>query len=174
MLRSLPDSADDADVDAAVEFVRSIGNGWCLDDAASVELFSPYVVTSWLSNPKPAAQAEKWTETGKPQALTKLLQSRAPELLEDRVVTVSDLRSSHGVAEYYSPRNVAQLAFHYGYMSVKARSRNEGGDPTVVLTVPNSAVRADIERAIVDTATVNQGIAARLGDALRAFDFIAF
>ena len=176
-LRSLPDVDAAADADHAVQFVRSIGNGWCLDTEASVELFSPYVVTSWLADPKPAAVAARWTETGKPGALTKLLKARAPELLEDRVITVTDLRSGRAVADYYSPQNVAQLAFHYGYMSVKARSRNDpagGGDPTVVLTVPNSAVRADIERAVVDTATVDGTIAAKLGDALRKFDFAAF
>ena len=174
-MRSLPGANAAADTDTAVQFVRSIGNGWCWDSDASVELFSPFVVTSWLASPKPAEKAEKWTETGKPQALILLLKARAPELLEDRVVTVDDLRGGHTVAEYFSPRNVAQLAFHYGYISIKAGSlTHNGGTGTVILTVPNSAVRADIERAIVDNATVDQSIAGRLGAALRAFDFTEF
>lgn len=174
-LQSLRVNDAAVNVDAAVQFVRNIGNGWCLDSDASVELFSPFVVTSWLADPKPAEKAEKWTQTGKSQALILLLKARAPELLEDRVVTVDDLREGHTVAEYFSPRNVAQLAFHYGYMSIKAGSlTHNGGTDTVMLTVPNSAVRADIERAVVDTATVDQSIAGRLGAALRAFDFTGF
>ena len=174
-LRSLPDANPNADVNAAVQFVRRIGNGWCLDSDASVELFSPYVVTSWLARPKPANKAEKWTGTGKPKGLIQLLKTRAPELLEDRIVTVSDLRSGRDVSDYYSPRNVAQLAFHYGYMSIKAGSQDDSdAETTVMLTVPNDAVRADIERAVVDTATVDQDIAGQLGMALRAFDFAGF
>ena len=42
------------------------------------------------------------------------------------------------------------------------------------MVLPNSAVRADIERAVVDTATVNGAITAELGDALQKFDFAAF
>jgi hypothetical protein len=61
-------------------------------------------------------------------------------------------------------------------MSIKAGSHthNAGAPPTVMLTVPYSAVRSDIERAIVGTATVDQSIAGRLGAALRAFDFTEF
>jgi hypothetical protein len=175
-LRSLPDVDATADADNAVQFVRSIGNGWCLDTEASVELFSPYVVTSWLADPKPAAIAERWTETGKSRALILLLQARAPELLEDRLVAVSDLRNGRAVGDYYAPRNVAQLAFHYGYMSVKAGSRSDGADgcATVRLSVPNDAVRADIISSVAENATVNQGIAAQLGRALQTFDFAAF
>jgi len=175
-LQSLPGANAAADTDAAVQFVRNIGNGWCLDTDASIELFSPYVVTSWLASPKPSTEAERWTDTGRSQALTLLLKARAPELLEDRVVTVRDLREGRDVAKYYSPGNVAQLAFHYGYMSIKAGSRthNAGDPPTVMLTVPNSAVRSDIERAVVQSATVDQSIADRLGAALRAFDFTEF
>lgn len=170
-LSSLPEASAEASEDDAVQFIRDIGNGWCLDDNASIELFSPYVVTSWLADPKGTDEAAKWTETGTPQALVRLLKTRAPELLEDWVVTTSDLRRGREVEDYYSAKNIAQLAFHYGYMSIRARSRS---GTTVVLTVPNDAVRADIERAVVECATVSATIANELAAALRAFDVRAF
>jgi len=163
----------ECDLDTAVSFLKTRGNGWCLDYTGQIELFSPFVVNSWLGAPNLFKIERAWIASGEPAALVQAVRARAPELLERRVCTLDELTRQMRFAEYFHPSNLSQLAFQFGYLSIRARSWR-GNAGTLELQPPNDTIRRHVADAVAICTEVNREIANRIGDAIRESDWSEF
>jgi hypothetical protein len=175
-----PEGAATASVQAAVDYVKRHGNGWCLEGTATIELLSPYVVNIWLRDAdRLASITEGWAETGTPGALVALLRTHAALLLGPRRVWWSALRAELPFVDYFSASNVDQLGFQFGYLSIAVGSREEGGAENAVVSASTTEEerRADDDVLLTPSFSVllrppNQGVTQHITRAVEASKFV--
>jgi len=139
-----------ASLPAALNYVKSYGNGWCLESTATIELLSPFVVNAWLRDrDRCISITEIWAETGTPHALVALLRTHAALLLGRRRVRWSALCAELPFDAYFSASNVDQLGFQFGYLSIEVGSHEEEEEEEED-AVERAAASAEVERRVDD------------------------